>query len=129
MSTIETFNELKEVLTVYERPFSMEVSVGTIQLPRFFTFQETNYIDFTNASDSSLLALSQACEPASFGLNNEEVVDESYRRAEKLDPTDFSVQFSPFTCGIVDSIGANLLRGKETEKPIRVELYKLNVYG
>jgi len=78
-------------------------------------------------TDSQLAALSQACQPASFGVNQQDVLDESYRKAGKMEPSAFSTQFSPSSLGIVELIRATLLQG--SAKSVRVELYKLNVYG
>jgi hypothetical protein len=37
--------------------------------------------------------LSDACQPATFGVNKEDVLDESYRKAGKMDVTDFATNF------------------------------------
>lgn len=42
--------------------------------------------------------------PASFGRGTEEVFDEEYRRALKLDVVDFLTSFCPFEVGIVDVV-------------------------
>ena len=39
--------------------------------------------------------LLKACQPASFGWNGKEVIDETYRMAGKLDRSDFSTDFAP----------------------------------
>jgi len=74
--------------------------------------------------------LSYACSPATFGLNNQDVFDESYRKAGKLDVGEFSWLFSPasrsdFTVQLV----SGLFPSDSLRKGIRFELYKLNVYG
>ncbi|KAG6334142.1 hypothetical protein ID866_4949 [Astraeus odoratus] len=69
----------------------------------------------------------KACRPATFGLNNEDVYDESYRKARKMDLVDFTTSFDVENVGIIDILRRELL-AKEREKPIRVEMYKLNVY-
>ena len=85
-------------------------------------------LNFNRVTDSQLAALSEACQPASFGVNQEDVLDESYRKAGKMEPSEFSAQFSPSSLGIVELIRASFLQGRSA-KSIRVELYKLNVYG
>ncbi|KAF9441611.1 hypothetical protein P691DRAFT_715038 [Macrolepiota fuliginosa MF-IS2] len=74
--------------------------------------------------------LSNACQPATFGLNHEDVLDETYRKAGKLDAGDFAWLFSPsdrddFTHKLV----SGLFPWRAPDKGFRFELYKLNVYG
>ena len=74
--------------------------------------------------------LSRACSPATFGLNNQDVLDESYRKAGKLDVGKFAWLFSPasrsdFTVQLI----SGLFPSDSLHKGIRFELYKLNVYG
>lgn len=42
------------------------------------------------ATEAELDALSSACQPATFGLNQRDVLDETYRKAGKLDTTIFA---------------------------------------
>ena len=78
------------------------------------------------------------CEEATFGIGGEEVLDESYRKAAKLDAHEFSTNFNPYDVGIVDAISQILLPG--IAKPfadgkaafgdnsgVAAELYTLNV--
>ncbi|KAI1649021.1 uncharacterized protein F4817DRAFT_364087 [Daldinia loculata] len=70
--------------------------------------------------------------PATFGLGGKDVYDESYRKASKLDPSQFSLNFSPYECGIIDSVAQILLpdwkAGSSKHRSVRAELYKLNIY-
>lgn len=92
------------------------------------------YSDDYGFSDK-LMALLKGCEPATFGVGGQDVLDEGYRKASKLDPTHFSTNFHPHDCGILDSIQQILLPstvrgGLELAvgpQAIRAELYKLNV--
>jgi len=78
----------------------------------------------------TLARLLSDCQPASFGFNGEDVHDESYRRATKLDRSAFSIDFCPYELGIIDAIAQLLLPGTEHgTKGVRAELYKLNVRG
>lgn len=73
-----------------------------------------------------------ACTPASFGRGGNEVIDEDYRKASKLDPTAFLTSFCPYQAGIVDIISQLLLPNGTNAKDMRsvkAELYKLNVYS
>ncbi|KAI0710815.1 hypothetical protein C8Q76DRAFT_72977 [Earliella scabrosa] len=73
--------------------------------------------------------LERACEAATFGRNQETVLDESYRRAGKMDVENFVSALDVEKCGLLDVVRAGLLTGKQEDKPVRTELYKLNVYG
>ncbi|KAL1719101.1 hypothetical protein EV715DRAFT_199600 [Schizophyllum commune] len=87
-------------------------------------------IDLSNASEAELQALSEACQPASFGMNDTNVYDESYRKARKMDASDFAAKFDPEALGLLDSIWPDFLSdGGDANKRVICELYKLNVYG
>ncbi|THH26453.1 hypothetical protein EUX98_g7738 [Antrodiella citrinella] len=85
-------------------------------------------LDFTTATEESLERLSQACEPATFGLNHEDVLDETYRKAGKIDAEHFMSTFDLDLSGILPLVSGKLLevRGEDT---LRAERYKINVYG
>jgi len=85
-------------------------------------------IDVIQATEPQLAALAAACQPASFGLAKEDVIDESYRKARKMDASQFATQFSPTSSGIMEGVQKALF-GRRTTESIKVELYKLNVYG
>lgn len=53
---------------------------------------DSSRIDLSNATVEELEDLSQACDPATFGLNQNDVLDESYRKAWKLDSDYFCIQ-------------------------------------
>ncbi|PVH99885.1 hypothetical protein DM02DRAFT_628995 [Periconia macrospinosa] len=81
---------------------------------------------------SDLEKLLAACEPASFGYKGKDVLDESYRKATKLDESAFSVSLCPYKLGIIDTIAQMLLPnagGGIRTKGVKAELYKLNVYA
>lgn len=85
--------------------------------------------------NEKLNALVNSCQPATFGLGGRDVLDEGYRKASKLDTTQFSSNFHPHDCGILDSVQQVLfpstVRGGVRlgigPQGIRAELYKLNV--
>lgn len=62
-------------------------------------------------STSSLNALLEACQPAIFGVGGRDILDECYRKAGKLDRPEFSTNFHPHGCEIVDCIDQILLPG------------------
>lgn len=61
------------------------------------------------ASMRELNALVDECQPASFGRGNEEVHDEDYRKAGKLDRSAFATTFCPYEAGIIDVISQLLV--------------------
>jgi hypothetical protein len=77
---------------------------------------------------NELEALTQACEPATFGRANEDVLDETYRKAGKMDRSRFATQFDLAEARLLDVIRGELLR-ENKDKGVVAELYKLNVYG
>ncbi|KLU88234.1 hypothetical protein MAPG_07221 [Magnaporthiopsis poae ATCC 64411] len=82
--------------------------------------------------EASLAKLAQDCQPASFGYKGKDVLDESYRKAAKMDRSAFSSDFCPYELGIIDTIAQVLLpntREKVSTKGVRAELYKLNIYS
>ena len=96
------------------------------------TFPLSRHDDIPQSMLSRLL---HHCEPATFGVGGQNVLDEEYRKAAKLDTSQFSTNFHPHDYGIVDSIQQILLpstiRGGQGvgigPQGVRAELYKLNV--
>ena len=85
---------------------------------------------------NALDLLLKDCQPATFGLGGVDVLDESYRKASKLDSTQFSTNFIPYDYGIVDTIAQILFPSVDRYsccdlglelRGVRAELYKLNV--
>jgi hypothetical protein len=73
--------------------------------------------------------LAQTCEPASFGVKQELVLDETYRKAGKMDSECFSSMLNPFHTDLIKIIRGYLLEGEESTRGIQAELYKLNIYS
>lgn len=80
-------------------------------------------------TDAQLHQLADACDAATFGFNEKDVLDESYRKAGKLDRSEFATGFDVHRNGLVDIVRNDLLNDEEVQGSIRAELYKLNVYG
>lgn len=81
-------------------------------------------------TQGNLERLIQDMEPATFGRGGQNVYDESYRKAVKLDPSRFSSTFNPYELGIVDAVAQALLpslRHSQQPRAVKAELYKLNV--
>ncbi|KAK3370022.1 hypothetical protein B0H63DRAFT_421762 [Podospora didyma] len=80
------------------------------------------------ASQDAFAQLLAACQPATFGKGGEKVLEESYRKAGKMDASQFSTNFNPYEHGIIDTLAQALVRG-EYYPGIRAELYNLNIYS
>jgi hypothetical protein len=78
----------------------------------------------------ALEALVKDCQPASFGYKGDDILDETYRKAAKLDRSEFSVDFCPYEAGIIDTVAQLLMPNSgtgATTSGVCAELYKLNV--
>ena len=107
-------------------------SLGYTPLNLFFLYDNTllshSFIDFSTAvSDNQLEHLAQACQLATFGVQQQDVLDESYRKAGKMDAVNFSTNFNPNTTCIMEGIRCLLLT--DPGLSIQVESHKLNIYG
>jgi hypothetical protein len=63
----------------------------------------------SNASSQEFQELLKISQPATFARAGEEVLDEDYRKAGKLDRGHFATDFCPYTTGIVDTLTQILL--------------------
>jgi len=70
---------------------------------------DVGFLNFTTASDEHLSHLSEACDPATFGRNDEDVVDETYRKAGKIDTPNFFSSFDLNASGLLRIISDKLL--------------------
>ncbi|KAI0747529.1 hypothetical protein C8Q74DRAFT_1212525 [Fomes fomentarius] len=107
------------------------VSVPARDLTLFYgTVENAHRVDFPTATPEQLQSLAESCQPAKFGVNQQDVFDETYRKASKLDVEDFMIGYDPLRSGVLDIVHSELAidrRGKQDA--IRAELYKLNIYG
>lgn len=87
------------------------------------------HINLAKATPDELEQLAQACEPASFGKKHENVFDETYRKAGKMDPECFASSLDLFHTDLMKIIRGYLLEGTQSKEIIKTELYKLNIYG
>lgn len=94
---------------------------------------------FSEDDQSSLAGLQKQLSdrhPAAFGFSGHDVLDESYRKASKLDTSTFSTNFHSHESEIVDAVQHVLfpstIKGGQRigigPQIIRVELYKLSVH-
>jgi hypothetical protein len=63
--------------------------------------------------------LLMACQPASFGRAGEAVLDEEYRKAGKLDRSEFATTFCPYEVGIIDVVAQLLVPHYKQDKHTR----------
>ncbi|KAH7105775.1 hypothetical protein BKA62DRAFT_741063 [Auriculariales sp. MPI-PUGE-AT-0066] len=71
-----------------------------------------------------LNSLAAACLPATFGRNQEDVLDEAYRKAGKLDKADFALNLDLVGSGLLGRVHDALFGWESTPRGIRAELYK-----
>ncbi|KDQ65043.1 hypothetical protein JAAARDRAFT_75422 [Jaapia argillacea MUCL 33604] len=126
-------NQLKDLAAaIIERP-PFRSGTCTLSAEAFNLYYgldaESRFINLSKATVEQLELLSDACQPATFGVDQQDVLDETYRKAGKMDSSNFATKFSPEAAGLVDLVRSELLEGCEGSKPIIAELYKLNVYG
>jgi hypothetical protein len=80
-----------------------------------------------------LEALTAACQAATFGLGGEDVLDETYRKAGKLDNEQFATKLQNEVYSILSSALPTLYDDGDDDNGkmscVVAELYKLNVYG
>ncbi len=97
---------------------------------RHLTMHHLSRVDFPTATPEQLQLLAQSCQPAKFGVNQQDVFDETYRKASKLDAEDFVVRYDPVRSGVLDIVHSELAIDRLVKQDaIHAELYKLNVYG
>lgn len=79
-------------------------------------------------AQADFVALLKSCEAATFGRGQEEILDEEYRKASKMDVSNFSTDFNPYEYRIIDIVLQAMGPGHGKHMSgIRAELYKLNV--
>jgi hypothetical protein len=85
------------------------------------------------ASNCAFQQLLKDCRPATFGRGEEEVLDEEYRKAGKMDKTDFSTTFNLAQDRIMYTVHQALVQSTHLNEKnkklngVSAELYKLNV--
>jgi hypothetical protein len=83
----------------------------------------------TLQSDADALdRLLASCDPATFGYQGQDILDSDYRKALKLDPSRFSINFHPADHGILQTIADTMLSLRTGSYSLSAVLYKLNIY-
>ncbi|KAJ7154419.1 hypothetical protein C8R43DRAFT_950063 [Mycena crocata] len=82
----------------------------------------TRRIDFANPMPTDLSALASACHPTTVGTGGRKIL--------KMDPTKFATRLDLVDSGLIDTIAADILRGKNADgkKSLRAEIQELNIY-
>ena len=57
------------------------------------------------------------------------MLDETYRKAGKMDSQCFSSMLDPYNTDLIKTVRDYLLEGPKSERGIKAELYKLNIYS
>ncbi|KAL0575720.1 hypothetical protein V5O48_006254 [Marasmius crinis-equi] len=133
MTTLEEQIEIARAAVVKSDPWSS----GTTQVPpenlQFFYRERQNpslsrFLELnSHATANNLDALSASCEKATFGRALEDVFDESYRKAGKMDLEMFASKLDIHQTRILPTAIPRLLR-EASKRDVEAELYKLNVY-
>ena len=76
-----------------------------------------------------LQRLAETCQPSTFGLDQKDVFDETYRKAGKMDTSEFVLRLDVVQSGLLSIVCSSLLSGDRSRRSVTAELYKLNVYG
>ena len=87
------------------------------------------YFPLPGATPAQAESLAQSCQKATFGVNQQDVLDESYRKAGKMDVENFALNFNPVSSGLLKHVKERLFSVDFKPREVRAELYKLNVYG
>jgi len=56
-------------------------------------------------------------------------MDESYRKAKKMDTANFATNLDVLNSGLIELIKGQIMDDEAASKGMKFELYKLNVYG
>lgn len=129
MATPTQLESLRKALS-FDRPplCSGSISPPPEGLYLYYGKKNARFIDFASVSPEDLDLLAAACDPATFGRGKEDVYDESYRKAVKMDASNFSVQLDLVGSGLTRTIEDQLLQCETGNMRIKAELYKLNIY-
>jgi hypothetical protein len=92
-------------------------------------FLSYRHVNLANATHDELEQLTQACDPAPFGLEGKDVLDETYRKAAKMNPDRFASPLHPSQTDLIEIIRDYLLEGTQSSGYVVAELHKLNVYS
>ena len=87
------------------------------------------FIDFTCVTSKELNLLFATRRPVPFHHESEDVYNESYRKALKLEAPDFAVRLDLVGSGLMRNVEDKLLQHEMENKCLRGEVCELNAYG
>jgi len=73
------------------------------------------FINLASATSEALDHLTAACESATFGHGQEDVYDKTYRKAGKMDASNFSANFGPVD-SLIRAIESQLVPTQEKKE-------------
>ncbi|KAK7687706.1 hypothetical protein QCA50_008922 [Cerrena zonata] len=127
---LEIFGRIQGILT-HRKPYcSGTLDVDKDQMVLFYgkDAKTAGRIDFSDTTNEELQHLLKTCEQATFGVNQESVLDEQYRKSRKLDTAHFSPLFDVNGINLTGLLRREFLPDKLHDVDIRIARYKLNVY-
>ncbi|KAK7681615.1 hypothetical protein QCA50_015348 [Cerrena zonata] len=124
----EVFKRLENILKSRKPYCSGTMTVNKDQLIIFYGRDENSAgrICLDDASPEQLERLVRACDPATFGVNQESVLDEQYRKSKKLDPLQFSSLFD--VASLNRLLHEEFIPDRKQGVAIHYVRHKLNVY-
>jgi hypothetical protein len=101
-------------------PEQLSATIDDVQV-RFGPSGKGYSVNFNKSGPSwqDFTLLLMACQPASFGHAGEAVLDEEYRKAGKLDRSQFATTFCPYEAGIIDVVTQLLVPQYKHDKHTR----------
>nr|VWP02668.1 Oligopeptide transporter OPT-like protein [Ganoderma boninense] len=131
-TALPLIQQLQATLTDCPPYCSGVLQVTPENLELYYGREDARFINFLKASmsndQSAVEGLAQACERAKFGRGGETVLDETYRKAGKMDSTNFKTGLDLENTRLLETVRLGLLPEATEPRVVRPELYKLNVY-
>ncbi|KAJ7165655.1 hypothetical protein C8R43DRAFT_216191 [Mycena crocata] len=133
MSTVDgKIAALQEAIKASPPVCSGTCQISAEQTTLFYGLKDegtAQWVNLYKAATEQLDTISGACQRATFGRNQEDVLDETYRKAGQMSARDFVTAFNLEKSGILDTVHKQLLEGfNDSDQDIDAELYKLNIY-
>ncbi|EJF57978.1 hypothetical protein DICSQDRAFT_68006 [Dichomitus squalens LYAD-421 SS1] len=132
-TALSLLRRLRETLTARSPYCSGTLELSPANFELYYGKEDASSNRFINLSQTAnteaLGKLAQACDAAKFGRGTETVLDETYRKAGKMDAERFVTRLDVEDIGLLKAVNLGLLPRRDHKLNIRAELYKLNVYG
>ncbi|KAF5344303.1 hypothetical protein D9756_011599 [Leucocoprinus leucothites] len=125
---------LRDTLKVQEREHEPWTS-GVVNLKGpeshlYYTRKDGSHhlLNMAAISEGDIQDLVDACSPAPFGRGAESVLDDTYRKALKLEDNLFAWRFNPDSGNFIAQLAHQLSPWAKFNKGFRAEVSKLNIY-